>query len=105
MLLFTLRNTPDVIEYFNTMASKFELSVGCDIVLHALSEYYLPAEGQMAVNALKIIGQAGSTLYITESTIEELHSHIYASDREYNNSYAESRRMWTMPWPRKAIAS
>jgi hypothetical protein len=89
MLLFTLRNTPDVIEFFNTMASKFELSVGCDIVLRAISEYYLPPEGQMAVNALKIIGQAGSTLYITESTLEELHSHIWAADREYHSSYVD----------------
>lgn len=89
MLLFTLRNTPDVIDYFNAMAGKFELSVGCDIILHAISEYYLPAEAQMAANALKIIAQAESTLYITESTLEELHSHIYASDREYHSSYAD----------------
>ena len=41
----------------------------------------------MTANALKIIRQAGSTLYLAESTLHELHSHIHAADREYQNTY------------------
>jgi hypothetical protein len=34
ILLFTIRNTPEVIEYFNTMARSLNLYLGSDIVMH-----------------------------------------------------------------------
>ena len=69
------------------MARNFELSVGSDLILRALTEHYLPPEDQMTANALKILRQAGATLYLAESTLHELHSHIHAADREYQSTY------------------
>ncbi|HUI14055.1 MAG TPA: hypothetical protein VL048_11375 [Xanthobacteraceae bacterium] len=89
MLLFTIRNTPEVIEYFNTMAKTFNLYLGSDLVIRALSEYYLAPENQMTVNAFRIIREAGSKLILTEVMLEEVHSHIWASHLEHRNVYAE----------------
>jgi hypothetical protein len=43
----------------------------------------------MTVNALKIIKMAGSKLILTEQMLEEVHSHIYASEQEYYYHYRE----------------
>lgn len=43
----------------------------------------------MTVNALKIIRQAGSKIILSAAVLEEVHSHIHASDREFDNTYAE----------------
>jgi hypothetical protein len=89
MLLFTIRNTPEVIEYFNSMAKNFNLYVGSDLVVRAISEYYLEPDDQMTVNAFRIIGQAGSKLILSEAMLEEVHSHIWAANLEHRNVYAE----------------
>ena len=57
--------------------------------MRAISEYYLPADDQMTVNTLKILKQAGAKLILTAPTLEEVHSHIYAADREFENTYSE----------------
>jgi hypothetical protein len=89
ILLFTIRNTPEIIEYFNTMSKSFHLYVGSDLIIRAISEYYLKPDDQMTVNALKIIKQAGSKLILSEAMLDEVHSHIYAAHREYENGYKE----------------
>jgi hypothetical protein len=89
VLLFVLKNTPELIEHFNSMAKNFVLYVGTDILVRAISEYYLSPDDQMTVNSLKILKQAGAKLIISEATLEEVHSHIYASDREFANIYEE----------------
>jgi hypothetical protein len=43
----------------------------------------------MTCNAFKIIRQAGSRLELTEATLQELHSHIFAADREFQATYAD----------------
>ncbi|MFC7053518.1 hypothetical protein ACFQI3_12550 [Hansschlegelia quercus] len=87
ILLFSIRNTPQIIEYFNTMAKNFILYIGSDLIVRALSEFYLPQEDQMTVNTFKILRQSGSRLILTEAMLEEVHSHIYAANLEYENYY------------------
>lgn len=87
MLLFTIRNTPEVINYFNTMSKTFQLYLGSDLIIRAISEYFLAPEDQITVNAIRIIKQAGSSVILSESMLEEVHSHIYASHLEYENYY------------------
>jgi hypothetical protein len=89
VILFIIRNTPEIINYFNTMSKHFILYVGSDLIIRAISEYYLPQSDQMAVNAFKILWQAGSKLILTEAMLEEVHSHIFASHLEYNNYYLD----------------
>jgi hypothetical protein len=71
------------------MSKHFFLYVGSDLIIRAISEYYLPQSDQMTVNAFKILWQAGSKLILTEAMLEEVHSHIYASHLEYNNYYLD----------------
>lgn len=89
ILLFTVRNTPEIISYFNTMSKSMHLYVGSDIIVRAMSEFYLHPDDQMTVSALTIIRKAGSKLILSEAMLEEVHSHIYASHLEYENHYRE----------------
>ena len=69
-LMFTLRNEPKIVEYFKEMSSNFVLFVGTDIIVRALSEKYLADEDQMTVNMLRILRDAGATLFFTHMTLE-----------------------------------
>ena len=89
ILLFTIRNTPEIIEYFNSMAQHFLLYIGSDLVIRSLSEYYVYPEDWMTLNAFRIIQQSGSKLILSEVTLQEVHSHIYAAHLEYQNTYLE----------------
>ena len=86
-LMFSLRNEPKITEYFKGMSSKFILLVGSDIIVRALSERYLCDEDQMTVNMLRILRDAGATLVLTHMTVEEVHAHVKASDREFGSWY------------------
>jgi hypothetical protein len=89
ILLFTIRNTPEIIEYFNSMSKNFVLYAGSDLIIRAISEHFVDPDDQMTVNAFKIIKQAGSRLILSEIALEEVHSHIWAAYLEYRNVYAE----------------
>ena len=88
-LLFTLRNEPKIVEYFRGMSSKFVLFVGSDIIIRALSERYLSREDQMTVNMLAILRQAGSELILTQTAVEEIQSHLAASDTEFRHDFLQ----------------
>ena len=87
--MFTIRNTPEIIEYFNSMSKTFVLYVGSDLIIRAISEHFVDRDDQMTVNAFSIIKQAGSKRILSEIALEEVHSHIWASNLEYKNYYAE----------------
>lgn len=88
-VLFALKNEPRVVEYFSSMAKGLVLYVGSDLIIKALSEYHLPESGRMITNTLKILQGAGSTLILTESTSEEVFTHIHAAILEFENNYAQ----------------
>ncbi len=60
-LLFTLNTDPQLVEYFEEMASDFYLYVGTDELVRAMSERYLPEADQMTRNTLRIASEAGAT--------------------------------------------
>ncbi|MCI0629010.1 MAG: hypothetical protein L0387_46410, partial [Acidobacteria bacterium] len=86
-LMFTLRNEPKVVEYFKSMSSDFVLYVGADIIIRALSERYLANEDRMTDNMLRILKDAGSTLILTDACLEEVHTHLEATDWEFRNEF------------------
>lgn len=88
-LMLTMRNEPRVVEYFKGMSSNCVLFVGADIIVRALSESYLAAEDRMTINMLRILQDAGSTLIVTHTAVEEVHSHIRITDYEYQNYFRE----------------
>jgi len=89
VLLFTLKAEPRVIEYFQNMTNRFRLYVGTDVLLLALTERYIPDEDRRARNMLRLARSVGASLYLPEPILEELHTHICATDFEFRNHYAE----------------
>jgi len=86
-LLFSLKNEPRVVEYFRGMSSNFILYVGSDLIVRALSEHYLAKEDRMTENLFEILQAAGSSLIFTEATLDEVYTHLKATDHEYRNNY------------------
>ena len=89
VLLFLLKNDPKIVEYFRSMSSEFVLYLGTDIVIYALSEYFLLPDDQMTTNSLSIMSAAGAELVITEKCVEEVWTHLKATDLEFVNNYMQ----------------
>ena len=87
-LLFCLSGNPQVVEYFQTMASDLRLYVGSDILVRALSERYLRPQDQMMRNTLAMIRDAGGILILSEGVLTEVATHIAATDNEFRGNYA-----------------
>ena len=88
-LLFLLKNEPRIVEYFRRMSADFVLYIGTDLLIRAISEYFLPAADRMTWNMFKVLKAAGSQLILTETTLEEVISHIRAADYEFKNHYQD----------------
>jgi hypothetical protein len=86
-LLLALRAEPKIAEYFQNMPSQFILYVGADIIIRALSERYLAPEDQMTVNLLRMLKETGAKLILTDPTLDEVWSHLKASDAEFRNYF------------------
>lgn len=86
-LLFCLNSEPKVVEYFQSMSADFFLYVGTDILVRSLSERYLLPEDQMTRNTLRLIRDAGGRLILTDPVLDEVYSHIGATDYEFQNHY------------------
>ena len=88
-LLFSLRADPRIVEYFQSMSSRFVLFVGTDILVRALSEHYLHPDDQMTCNMLKILQDARSELILCAPVLEEVHRHLETTDWEFINYFAD----------------
>ena len=86
--MFMLRNEPRVVEFFNSMAKQLVLYIGSDLLIKCLSEHYLTEGSRLTVNALEIIRAHGAKIILTQSTLEEIYTHIKAADLEFRNHYA-----------------
>lgn len=84
-LMFTLRIEPRVVEYFQSMKGDFELFIGSDIFIRAMSEKYLEKKDQTTGNLLEMLQQAGAKLILTRPVVEEVASHLAATDFEFQN--------------------
>lgn len=84
-LLFTLRCDPKLIEYFQDMSAEFQLYVGADILVRALSERYLLPEDQMIRNMLAMAKESGAKLLLTEPALEEVWNHLKSCDYEFKS--------------------
>lgn len=89
VLLLLLKNEPKVVEYFKSISSKFNLYVGTDFLVRALSEHYLDSENQTTRNLFAIVRKAGAKLILTEKAVEELATHIRSQIFEFENVYAD----------------
>ncbi|MGK5443245.1 hypothetical protein ACSNN7_15720 [Micromonospora sp. URMC 105] len=84
-LLFTLNTDPRLVQYFQDMAADFNLFVGSDLLVRALSERYLPEKDQITKNVLLFAAKAGTKLVLTQPVFEEVLGNLRASDYEFKN--------------------
>lgn len=97
VLLFMLKNEPRVVEYFRNMTSNFNLYVGADLIVGALSEHLLSKNDQMTNNALKLLKAAGSRLILTDKTLDEVWHHFRTTHLEFVNNYQDVQNYMTFP--------
>jgi hypothetical protein len=95
VLLFSLQAEPRVIEYFSTMSSSFNLFLGSDILVKAISERYLKEDDQVARNLLKMSSETGMTLYLSECVLEEVYTHIQGTYYEFMNNFSQMEQYIT----------
>lgn len=69
------------------MAADFNLYVGSDILVRALSERYLDEKDQMTRNALRLAAEAGARLTLAQPVLEEVLGNLRASDTEYEVNF------------------
>jgi len=89
ILLFTLKNDPRIVEYFRSMSTNLELYVGTDIIIRAISEYFLRDEDRMTWNMLSVLKSAGSRVILTDYALQEVITHLIAADNEFRNFHLE----------------
>jgi hypothetical protein len=82
-LLFTLNTEPRLLEYFQDMRGDFRLYVGADQIVRALSERYVPEADRMTQNTILMAARTEASLILTEPVLEEVVSHLRASDYEH----------------------
>ena len=95
VLLFMLKNEPRVVEYFRNMTSNFNLYVGADLIVRALSEQMLPEDDQMTKNALKLLKASGSKVVLTDKTLDEVWYHFRSTHYEFVNKYQGIQHIMT----------
>jgi hypothetical protein len=69
------------------MTTRLHLYIGSDLLVLALSEYFLPREDQMVTNMLRVVREAGATLILCEPVLDEVLGQFRASDGEYHGLF------------------
>lgn len=91
-LLVTMQSAPKLLEYFNKMGGNFRLLVGSDMLIKAVSERYIDLDSQQVSKILLICKQLGSDLVLTEPVLDEVFTHLHATDLEFRNHYAQQEK-------------
>lgn len=91
-LLFSLQAEPRIVKYFEEMASDFNLYIGSDLIVKALSERYVNPEDQRVRTLIKMLAECGAKLILTEPVLEELQNHLKSTDNEFKNYWGWRRK-------------
>lgn len=91
-LLVTMQSAPRLLEYFNKMGGNFRLLIGTDLIVKAISERYVEEANQQVTSILKVCKTLGSELILTEPVLDEVFTHLHATDLEFRNHYAEQEK-------------
>ena len=86
-LLFTLRNDLKVVEFFERMAREYNLLIGSDMIIRALSERCLESPDQLSRNTLMLSSTIGMRLILTEPVLDEVWWNIRNCDRQFHEMY------------------
>jgi len=88
ILLLSLKADNRVVDYFEKMSEEFNLIVGSDMLVRALSENLLAENMRSTANMLKIVKDSKSSLLCTEYIVDEVWNNLKTSDWEYKNHFS-----------------
>jgi hypothetical protein len=94
MMLFLLQCDPKLATYFHTMASKLNVYVCTSIIIPALSEFFLDPVNRRHWNLLKGSYEAGVTLVVNETIMDELVSHFRMIINKYEYHYKNNENLY-----------
>jgi len=89
-LMFCLKYDANVAKYFKDMRSNFRVIVGADVIIRALSESRLEPGDRAPHSMLRLLRAANGELILNDYVVDELYAHIFSSDKEYTNNYADN---------------
>lgn len=88
LMMFLLQWEPKLSTYFQTLCSHLKVFVDNSIIVPALSEYFLEEENRRHWNLLLGAKKSGISMFINETLLSELVSHIkMVSNKYYSNFY------------------
>nr|WP_298146524.1 hypothetical protein [uncultured Pseudomonas sp.] len=91
-LLVTMQSAPRLLEYFNKMGGNFRLLIGTDILIKAISERYVEDEYKQVSKIIDICTKLGSQVILTEPVLDEVFTHLHATDLEFRNHYEQQEK-------------
>lgn len=93
---YVMHNNMDIISYFQEKTKRLNLIVHSDIIILALSEQYLPKEGQHYRNMLMYLIDSGADLILTEEALTEIYMNIRIASYEYKNHIQSFENHFTL---------
>jgi hypothetical protein len=87
LMMFLLQWEPKISTYFQTLASQLKVFVDNSIIVPALSEYYLDDGNRRHWNLLIGAKKAGISMFINETLLSELVSHLKMVKNKYYNMF------------------
>jgi hypothetical protein len=94
LMMFLLQWEPKLSTYFQTLASYLKVFVDNSIIIPALSEYFLSDGNRRHWNLLVGAKNAGISLFINETLLDELVSHLKMIKYIYNNEYFQMEEFY-----------
>ena len=94
MMLFLLQCDPKLATFFTGMAGKLNVYVCTSILIPALSELFLEPDNQRHWNLLKGAYNAGVTLVVNETIVEELAAHFRSFKERYAEYYKDNEAIY-----------
>lgn len=91
-LLVTMQTAPRLLEYFNRMGGNFRLLVGTDMLIKAISERYIDEDNKQVARILYMCKRLGSELILAEPVLDEVFTHLHATDLEFRNHFSEQEK-------------
>lgn len=94
MMLFLLQCDPKVATYFNKVASELTIYVDNSIIIPALSEYFLEPVNRRHWNLLVGAREAGVTLVVNETIVNELAAHFRSIKKKYEQRFSHMEAVY-----------
>ncbi|MEZ5345344.1 MAG: hypothetical protein R2681_07295 [Pyrinomonadaceae bacterium] len=94
LMMFLLQWEPKLSTYFQTLASNLKIFVDNSIIVPALSEYFLSEGNRRHWNLLVGAKKAGISMFINETLLDELVSHLRMVKHIYNNDYFHTEEFY-----------